>query len=86
MFLFSVIATLVVCIVALVLTFYVGKDVNKKIDTYEKEGDSLEEQLARSKDYETTSIKNNIRSLNNIYILLFSAVIFISILFVFFGK
>lgn len=74
-----------VCVLALLLTLIVGKDVNKKIKHYEIEGDLLEDELARSSEYETSSIKRNVRNLNNIYIVIYLVVIFVSLGFVFFG-
>ncbi|GIN70392.1 hypothetical protein J14TS2_08670 [Bacillus sp. J14TS2] len=65
---FLIIAVIVVFIIALVGTLLVGKEVSTKQKQYEVEGDSLKEEIARSHEYETKSLKTNIKSLTWIYI------------------
>ncbi|MBO0993043.1 hypothetical protein [Bacillus sp. SD088] len=68
MYTFLIIAVIVVFIIALVGTLLVGKEVSTKQKQYEVEGDSLKEEIARSHEYETKSLKTNIKSLTWIYI------------------
>jgi len=74
---FLIIASAITCIVALVGTLLVGKDVSSKLKQYEAEGDTLENEIARSHDYETSSLRVNIKSLSWIYVVLTLVVIFV---------
>ncbi|WP_099157860.1 hypothetical protein [Virgibacillus ndiopensis] len=57
----------IIFIVALVGTIVAFKQEERKIKQYEEEGDSIEEQLRRSHEYETSSLKSNVPSLLIIY-------------------
>ncbi|AIF45477.1 hypothetical protein [Virgibacillus sp. SK37] len=46
--------------VALWGTFYAFKQEEKKMKKYEEEGDTVEEQLKRSLEYEKSSLKSNV--------------------------
>ncbi|MEN1967102.1 hypothetical protein WMZ97_03390 [Lentibacillus sp. N15] len=50
----------VLCLAALLGTMLAFKQEEKKMKKYEEEGDSVEAQLKRSHDYETSSLKSNI--------------------------
>ncbi|MBS4194072.1 hypothetical protein [Lederbergia citri] len=76
---FLIIAVIFTCIAALVGTLLVGKDISAKMKEYETEGDTLENEIARSHEYESKSISVNIKSLSWIYIVLILVVIFVSI-------
>ncbi|GGC86454.1 hypothetical protein GCM10007216_16460 [Thalassobacillus devorans] len=78
MFTIFVIIAIILSVIALVATIYVGKDVNKTIDRYEREGDTPENELARSHEYEKAS---NLRTLSVIYIITF--IITIALVFIF---
>lgn len=67
---FMIIAAIVICIIALIGTLLVGKEISAKQKQYEVDGDSLENEIARSHDYETSSLKTNVKSLTWIYIAL----------------
>lgn len=54
-------------VLTLVGTLLIGKSENDKIKKYEKEGDSPEDELKRSWEYENSSLKKNIPSLLIIY-------------------
>ncbi|GIN57752.1 hypothetical protein [Lederbergia ruris] len=68
MYVFMIIAVILVCVVALIGTLLVGKEVSTKQKQYEVEGDSLKDEIARSHEYETKSLKTNVKSLTWIYI------------------
>jgi len=76
---YLIIAAIFTCIVALIGTLLVGKEISAKMNEYETEGDTIENELARSHEYETKSIKTNIKSLSWIYIILILLVIFVCI-------
>ncbi len=76
---FYIVGGIVTAIAALIGTLLVGKDISSKIKQYEDEGDSLENELARSHEYETKSLKVNIKSLTWIYVGLALAVIIVSL-------
>lgn len=80
---FIIITAIATSIAALVGTLLVGKDVSSKLKEYEKKGDTLENTLARSNDYETNSLRVNIRSLTWIYVVL-TVVIIVVCLAIFF--
>lgn len=65
---FMIIAAVFTSIAALVGTLLVGKDISNKLKQYETEGDTLDNELARSHEYETSSLKVNIKSLSWIYV------------------
>ncbi|MBS4177040.1 hypothetical protein [Lederbergia citrea] len=78
-----IIAAVFTIIVALVGTLLVGKDINSKMQQYEAEGDTLENELARSHEYESSSLRVNIKSLSWIYVAL-GIVVFLVCLGIFF--
>lgn len=80
---FIIITAIATSITALVGTLLVGKDVSSKLKEYEKKGDTLENTLARSNEYETNSLRVNIRSLTWIYVVL-TVVIIVVCLAIFF--
>ncbi|WP_280516945.1 hypothetical protein [Lederbergia sp. NSJ-179] len=79
MYALMIIAAILICIIALIGTLLVGKEVSTKQEQYEMEGDSLKEEIARSHEYESASLKTNIKSLTWIYIFLAILVLAISI-------
>lgn len=86
MTLYMIIAGVITSIAALVGTFLVGRDVTRQLKKYEEEGDTPEDQLARSIDYEKTSLKYNIKRLSWIYVVLGLVVLFVSIGIAYFGN
>lgn len=72
---FMIIAAVITCIVALIGTLLVGKEISAKQKEYESQNDSLENEIARSHEYETASLKTNIKSLTWIYVVLIVVVI-----------
>ena len=76
-------AGIVVLITAFFLTVSVIKDVDKKIQTYEANGDSLKDELERSYAYEKNSLKTNVKSLTVIYSIICLALIIFSLWFIF---
>ncbi|MBS4207516.1 hypothetical protein [Bacillus sp. FJAT-50079] len=80
---YMIVAAIITGIAALVGTLLVGKDVSSKMKQYEAEGDTFENELARSHAYEKNSLKTNIKSLTWIYIVL-GLVVFIVCLGIFF--
>ncbi|MBS4199046.1 hypothetical protein KHA93_05170 [Bacillus sp. FJAT-49732] len=76
---FLIIAAVFTCIAALVGTLLVGKDISAQMKEYETEGDAIENEIARSHEYETKSVSVNIKSLSWIYIVLVLVVIFVCI-------
>lgn len=73
---------IIICIVAFIFTVIIGKEVGKKIESYEAEGNSPEAELARSREYETSSIRN-VRSLTWIYVVLFIIILVVCFAFLF---
>ncbi|GGK04880.1 hypothetical protein GCM10007063_29020 [Lentibacillus kapialis] len=51
---------IILFIVALGGTFFAFKQEENKMKKYEEEGDTFEDQLRRSHEYETSSLKTNI--------------------------
>ncbi|MEK3889681.1 hypothetical protein [Bacillus sp. FSL K6-3431] len=80
---FMIIAAVLVSIIALVGTLLVGKDISSQQKSYEEKEDTLESELARSHEYETSSIRVNIKSLTWIYIGL-ALIVFVVCLGIFF--
>ncbi|RWR11635.1 hypothetical protein [Siminovitchia fortis] len=83
---YMIIAGVIVSIAALVGTFLVGKDVSRQMKQYEEEGDTVENELARSHDYEKTSLKYNIKRLSWMYAALMFVVLIVSIGIAYYGK
>lgn len=74
----------IVLVIALFATFSVIKDVNRKLEEYEKIGETFEDEKRRFQQYETASIRKNIKSLTWIYVGICLAVIGVSLIFVFY--
>ncbi|MFD1363389.1 hypothetical protein [Lentibacillus salinarum] len=55
-----IIFLVVLFIAALGGTFFAFKQEEKKMKKYEEEGDTVEDQLRRSHEYESSSLKSNI--------------------------
>lgn len=85
MTLYMIIAGVIVSIAALVGTFLVGRDVTRQMKQYEEEGDTAANELARSLEYEKTSLKVNIKRLTWIYVALALVVLFVSIGIAYYG-
>lgn len=69
-------------VIAFILTLLVVKDVSKTLQKYEAEEDTLQNEILRSHDYETSSLKVNIRTLTWLYAVLLLAVVVISVIFI----
>lgn len=65
-----IVAGVITMIAALVGTLIVGKDINRQMKKYEEEGDTFKDELARSHEYESASLKHNIKRLSWIYVAL----------------
>lgn len=76
---YMIVAGIVTMIAALVGTLLVGKDVNRQMKEYEEKGDTFQDELQRSHDYETTSLKYNIKRLSWIYVALGLATLIVCI-------
>lgn len=63
-----IIFLVILSVVALVGTIFVGMQETKRIKKYEAEGDTPEQQLKRSVEYESSSLKSNVPILAIIYI------------------
>ena len=74
----------ILSVVMLVGTLIVGRQENKKLAKYEQEGDSVEEQLKRSQEYETSSLKSNLPILAVIYGITLLASIIAILVYIFF--
>lgn len=70
-------------IVALAVTFYIFKKEEEKMRKLEVEGDTSSDELQRSIDYESNSLKSNVPILTWIYVItiLLSLIIFFIYLF-----
>lgn len=69
-------------VISFILTLLVVKDVSKTLRKYEADEDTLQNEILRSHDYESSSLKINIRTLAWIYAILLLAVIIVSIVFI----
>jgi type IV secretory pathway component VirB8 len=58
----------VLCIFGLIATIMVIKQEESRMKQYEEDGDTAENELKRSLEYETKSISSNVKSLSWIYI------------------
>ncbi|WP_042150096.1 hypothetical protein [Paucisalibacillus sp. EB02] len=58
----------VLCIIGLIATLMVIKQEENRMKQYEEEGDTAENALKRSLEYESKSISSNVKSLSWIYI------------------
>jgi len=74
-----IIFLVVLFIVTLVATYYAFKQEEKKMKEYEEKGETPEEELKRSLEYEASSLKSNISLQVWIYIvtLILAAVLFV---------
>lgn len=66
-------------------TLFVGLQENKKAEDYEKDGDSPAAQLKRSEEYEKSSLKTNVPILLFIYITTFLLAIIAIGLYIYFN-
>lgn len=66
---YEVLTTIVIIlgILALIGTIFVGFAVNKTVKKYEEQGDTINNQIKRSLDYETSSLKKNVPMLTVAY-------------------
>lgn len=76
--------TVVFALVLAGLTFYAVREVNNKIREYETVGDSLQDEINRSHNYESESLKVNLKSLTWIWGIICLVILIICIIFVFF--
>ena len=83
---YMIIAGVITSIAALIGTFLVGKDVTRQMKRYEEEGDTAADELARSLEYEKTSLKYNIKRLSWIYVALGLVVLVVSIGIAYYGS
>lgn len=51
---------IILFVITMILTMYAFKQEEKKMEKYEKEGDTVEDELKRSHEYESTSVKTYI--------------------------
>lgn len=77
MFTVFIVIAIILSIIALIATIYVGKDINKTIA--ERESDTPEDELARSREYEKAP---NLRALSIIYIITFVITIALVVIFI----
>ncbi|TMN23394.1 hypothetical protein FH966_11220 [Lentibacillus cibarius] len=73
----------VLFIAALAGTFYAFKQEEKKMKKYEEEGDTVEDQLRRSHEYETSSLKSNVPLQLAIYGVTIVVSLFVFVFYVF---
>lgn len=69
-------------IAGLVGTMFAFKQEENKMKKYEKEGDTIEDELRRSHEYETSSLKSNVPLLSSIYIFTILAAIIAFIIYI----
>ncbi|WP_085524252.1 hypothetical protein [Tuberibacillus sp. Marseille-P3662] len=81
MYIFLIVLAILVCVVGLVGTIFVGKEVNQTIEKYDEEGDTHQDEQQRSWDYETRSLKN-VKVLSMIYGVTFLGAIIALIIFI----
>jgi nitrate reductase gamma subunit len=62
----------ILCVIGLIATLMVMKQEESKMKHYEEEGNTAENELKRSLEYESKSISSNVRSLSWIYIVAIS--------------
>lgn len=80
----AIITIILLTIISLILTLFVVKDVNQTLQKYEENEDTIQNELVRSHDYETSSLKVNIRTLTWLYTVLYLSVILFCLAFLFF--
>lgn len=67
MYLYLTIIVIAVGILSLIGTLVIGKKVDKEAEQYKQESNRTEAQLKRSNEYETKSVRLNIKVLTLIY-------------------
>ncbi|WP_028389768.1 hypothetical protein [Bacillus cihuensis] len=65
---FMIITVILVGILALVGTLLIGKGISTQLKDYEEKEDTIKNELKRSHEYETSSLRVNIKSLTWIYV------------------
>src|SRR5690625_184573 len=77
-----IIASFILFVVALVWTLFIFKQEENKMKKYEEEGDTLEDQLKRSEEYEKRSLSSDV----TLQIVIYSVfkVVFFFCLFIYF--
>jgi hypothetical protein len=66
--LWLIIFVIIVSVIGLVATLIVLKQEGAKMKKYEEEGDTAENELQRSLEYETKSLSSNVKNLSWIYV------------------
>ncbi|WP_047986474.1 hypothetical protein [Ornithinibacillus californiensis] len=66
--LWLIIFVIIVSVIGLVATLIVLKQEGAKMKKYEEEGDTAENELQRSLEYETKSLSSNVKNLTWIYV------------------
>ncbi|GGB48838.1 hypothetical protein GCM10011409_28010 [Lentibacillus populi] len=74
---------IVLCLAALIGTMFVFKQEENKMKKYEEVGDSIEDQLRRSHEYETSSLKSNIPLLITIYAVTITVSLLVFVIYLF---
>ncbi|AXI11116.1 hypothetical protein CUC15_06650 [Oceanobacillus zhaokaii] len=64
-----IILLVVILVIALIATLLILKKEENKLKQYEMEGDTIENELKRSHEYETKSLKKNLPNLAWVYII-----------------
>ncbi|WP_026907349.1 hypothetical protein [Paucisalibacillus globulus] len=62
----------ILCVIGLIATLLVIKQEESKMKQYEEDGDTAQNELKRSLEYESQSISSNVKSLSWIYIIAIS--------------
>lgn len=66
---FMIIFIAVIVVVAVIATFIILKQEENKMKQYEEEGETVEEELKRSHEYESRSLSKNVKNLSWIYVI-----------------
>ncbi|QDP39028.1 hypothetical protein [Radiobacillus deserti] len=77
-----IIILIILFILTLGGTLYVVRQEDQKLKQYEREGDSAEAQLKRSREYESSSLKSNVPILTIIYGVTFLLAILAIVLYI----
>lgn len=75
-----IIISFILVVIALIWTLVIFKQEENKMRKYEQEGDTLEDQLKRSEEYEASSLKDGVRLqiiIYSVFTLLFFIAFFI---------
>ncbi|WP_221563463.1 hypothetical protein [Alkalihalobacillus sp. TS-13] len=83
MYTYLMIVVILVGVISLIGTIIVGKKVNKVSKDYEMEDDRTSAQLKRSHEYESQSLKVNLKVLTLIYVVTFILSIIALIAYIF---